>query len=84
MLEHLFRSDNNTFLMFEKPPNQRSTLTEFLLNRQEPLDLEMIKDIAKSLLKTLCMLNSKEIVHLEICPDNIVLCDPLFQQDEKP
>jgi len=22
------------------------------------------------------MLNSKEIVHLEIAPDNIILCDP--------
>ena len=75
MLEHFFRSDNNNFFIFEKPVNQRCTLTEYLLYKDEPIDLDTIRDFAKSMFKTLSWLNSREIVHLEICPYNIILCD---------
>lgn len=63
-LQSLYMSNNYCFYTFEKPTD--ATLMDYLMNREKPLNLGVIKKIAKSLLQAVQYIHGKDIVHLDI------------------
>jgi serine/threonine protein kinase len=72
-LAHMFMSSNLWFFIFEKTSDL--TLAEYLLRRDKHFDLEFIKTIAFDLLKSLQVLHSNDIVHLDLNLNNIMVLD---------
>ena len=61
--------------MFEKPPGSRLTLSNYIKNHETPLELEVIRKLAISLLRTVKQLHSSGIVHMDLNPDNILVIE---------
>ena len=63
-----------------RPPN----LFEYLIVRGKPLNLGDIQTIAKDLILSLQQIHSKEIVHLDLQPSNLLVIDDLdWENDNK-
>ena len=60
-----------------RPPN----LFEYLIVRGKPLNLGDIQTIAKDLIMSLQQIHSKEIVHLDLQPFNLLVIDDLDEVD---
>lgn len=67
----LYMSNNYCFYTFEQPTE--STLMDFMMHTDKPLNLAVIKTIAKSLLQAVQYIHGKDIVHLDIQPQSILV-----------
>jgi serine/threonine protein kinase len=70
-LSHMFMSNNLWFFIFDKASD--ITLAEYIMRREKLPDLEFIQNIALDLFKSLQMLHSQDIVHLDLNLNNIVV-----------
>ena len=70
-LSHMFMSNNLWFFIFYKASD--ITLAEYIMRREKLPDLEFIQNIALDLFKSLQMLHSQDIVHLDLNLNNIVV-----------
>jgi serine/threonine protein kinase len=72
-LYKMFMSRNQFFFVYEQPTETHMTLTEYLLSLKDPLSTTLIKKFAQYLLKCLQMCHNKEIAHLDLQPDHILI-----------